>query len=348
MIALAVQLAKRPRTFGAALSVLLVAVIGVIDYVAGYAIFFSAFYLLPVALAAWYVGRGFALAISISCVTVSVVGDYAAGASYANVLIPIWNGAIELTVYLVVVLILTSLRKLHTELEERVRQRTTALTSEIHERARLERELLEVSEREQRRIGHDLHDGVCQHWAATAIAGQVLGEKLAAKSLPEALDAKEVVKLLQDGITLTRNVAHGIAPPEMEAEGLVTALEQFAANVSKMFRVDCQFECESAPSIEDAVAATHLYRIAQEAVNNAVRHGKPRQIIISLGNRKEAVELTVEDDGVGLPDDWQAHRGLGTRIMGHRATMIGGAFSIEPNPTGGTFVKCSVPLSVPR
>ncbi|MGA2245083.1 MAG: sensor histidine kinase [Verrucomicrobiota bacterium] len=343
MSGLAGQLENRPKAFCAAFSVLLVAVIGVIDYLAGYAIFFSAFYLIPVAMAAWFVGRVFGIAISIACVTVSVVGDYAAGASYSNLLVPIWNGAIESTVYFVIVMILTSLRKLHDELEERVRQRTNALTSEMQERARLERELLEVSEREQRRIGHDLHDGVCQHWAATAIAGHVLGEKLAAKSLPEAADAREVVKLVEDGITLTRNVAHGIAPPELESEGLVTALEQFAANVSKMFHVDCLFECESPPLIDDTEAATHLYRIAQEAVNNAIRHGQPRQIVISLANRKEQLELTVEDDGVGLPDDWQKNRGLGTRIMAHRAAMIGGRFSIEPNPTGGTFVKCARP-----
>lgn len=342
------QLGNRSPMFWAAVSVLLVAVIGLVDYRAGYAIIFSAFYLMPVALAAWYAGRLFGLAISIACVTVSVVGDYAAGASYANVLIPIWNGAIELSIYFVVVMILTSLRKLQQELEERVHQRTNALTIQMQERARLERELLEVSEREQRRIGHDLHDGVCQHWAATAIAGQLLGEKLAAKSLPEAVDAREVVKLVQDGITLTRNVAHGIAPPEMESEGLVTALRQFAANVSKMFRIDCTFECETAPPIDDAEAATHLYRIAQEAVNNAIRHGKPRQIIISLGTHKQFVELTVEDDGVGLPEEWQKNRGLGTRIMAHRAAIIGGSFSIEPNPTGGTFVKCSVPAPAGR
>lgn len=343
MSTLASQFKHRPKAFSALVSVLLVTLIGLIDYLAGYAIFFSAFYLIPVALGAWYVGRGFALVISLSSVTVSIVGDYAAGAAYPNLLIPIWNGLIALTVYFVVVKILTSLRKLQGELEARVRQRTTALTSEMNERARLEKELLEVSEREQRRIGHDLHDGICQHWAATAMAGQVLGEKLAAKSLPEAADAREVVKLVENGITLTRNLAHGIAPPEMESEGLVRALLEFAANVSKMFKVNCVFECDAPPQVEDTEAATHLYRISQEAVNNAIRHGKPRQIIISLANRKGQVELTIEDDGGGLPDDWQPKRGLGTRIMAHRAAMIGGTFSIEPNPTGGTFVKCTMP-----
>jgi signal transduction histidine kinase len=336
------QFERRSKPFSAFICVLLVAVIGVIDYLTGYAILFSAFYLIPVALSAWYVGRTFAVVVSVLSAAIWIVGDYAAGAVYPNLLVPIWNGLIELTVYFVVVKILTSLRKLHAELEARVRQRTTALTNEMQERARLEKEILEVSEREQRRIGHDLHDGICQHWTATAIAGQVLGEKLAAKAIPEAADAREVVRLVESGITLTRDLAHGIAPPEMESEGLVRALQEFAANVAKMFKLDCAFECEAPPEIDDSEAATHLYRIAQEAVNNAIRHGKPRQIVICLARRKDRVELSIEDDGGGLPDDWQKRRGLGTRIMAHRAAMIGGVFSIEPNPTGGTFVKCSM------
>jgi signal transduction histidine kinase len=335
------QFAKRSKVFSATVSLALVAVVGVIDYLSGYAIFFSAFYLLPVALASWFVGGFFGIIISTVSVVVWLVGDYAAGARYSSVFVPIWNGAIGLTVYFVVVKALTSLRRLHYELEERVRQRTTALTNEVQERARLEKEILEISEREQRRIGHDLHDSLCQHWAATAMAGQVLTEKLDAKSLAEAADAREIVKLAENGITLTRNLAHGISPAEMETEGLITALREFATNISKLFKVNCTFDCESPPVIGDA-AATHLYRITQEAVNNAIRHGKPKQIVVSLSNQKGRIELTVEDDGSGLPEDWQKNRGMGTRIMAHRAAMIGGTFSIEPNPTGGTFVKCSI------
>lgn len=326
-------------------SMALVAVIGLVDYFAGYTIFFSAFYLLPVALAAWFVGGMFGIAISILSVIVSLVGDYAAGANWPSVFVPLWNGLIGLTVYSVVAKALTNLRRLHNELEERVRQRTVALTNEMQERARLEKEVLEISEREQRRIGHDLHDSLCQHLTATAMAGQVLGEKLAAKSLPEAADAKEVVKLIGDGITLTRNLAHGISPVDMEGEGLVMALRELAMNIFTMFKITCTFVCDSSPLIQDADTATQLYRIAQEAVSNAIRHGQAKQIVMSLSNHQKCLELTIEDDGVGLPDDWQKNRGLGTRIMAHRVAMIGGTVSIEPNPTGGTFVKCSIPIS---
>ena len=346
MSALTTQFENRSKVFSATVSAVLVAIIGLVDYLSGFSLFFSAFYLIPVALASWFVGRNFALAISIASVIVSVWGDYAAGAQYSSVFVPVWNGAIALTVYLVVVKTLTSLRKLQDELEERVRQRTDALASEIQERARLEKEILEISEREQRRIGHDLHDSVCQHWAATAMAGQVLSEKLAGKSLPETADAREIVRLAENGISLTRNLAHGISPAEMETEGLVTALHELAVNISSMFKVDCAFDCVPPVQVNDTATATHLYRIAQEAINNSIRHGKPKQIVVSLANQKNRVELTIEDDGAGLPDDWQKNRGLGTRIMAHRAAMIGGTFSIEANPTGGTFVKCSIPVTV--
>jgi len=339
------SLERRPRPLLMLIGLAILALVGVADYLSGFELSFSVFYLLGIAFATWFVGRSFGFVVSVLSVIVSQSGDFAAGYRPSSLFVPVWNVLILAGFNFIVVWLLANLRVSHKQLEQKVQQRTLSLTREIAERERLEKEVLEISEREQRRIGHDLHDGLCQHWAATAMAGQVLNEKLAAKSLPEAADAREIVKLAENGITLTRNLAHGISPAEMETDGLVTALHELAANVSKMFKVRCAFQCDSPPAISDNTAATHLYRIAQESVHNAVRHGKPGQIIISLAGRKERAELTIEDDGVGLPDDWQKHRGLGTRIMAHRAAMIGGNFSIEPNPTGGTFVKCTMPVA---
>jgi signal transduction histidine kinase len=337
------HLEQGPRVVLILISLGFLALVGVIDYLTGFQISFSVFYLAAVGLAAWFIGKGYGFFFSVLSVAVSILGDIAAGAHYPSPFIPIWNAAILLFFYFIVVWLLTDLRASQKELESKVRQRTTALTREIAERERLEKEILEVSEREQRRIGHDLHDSLCQHLTATAMAGQVLGEKLAARSLPESAEAREIVRLVQDGIALTRNLAHGLSPFDLDAEGLVTGLRELAAGISKTSKIVGTFECESPPAIRDANAATQLYRIAQEAVNNALRHGKPRQIVMSLFDRKGRIELTIEDDGVGLPDDWQKNRGLGTHIMAHRAAMMGGTFSIEPNPTGGTYVKCSIP-----
>jgi signal transduction histidine kinase len=338
------SLERCPRAFLALIGLVFVGLVGVIDWRTGFEISFSVFYLLGIAFTTWFVGRYCGLAVAVLSVIVWQIGDFAAGASYSSVFVPVWNVVILAGFYFIAVLLVANLRESQKQLEEKVRQRTDSLTREIAERERLEKEVIDVSEREQRRIGHDLHDGLCQHWAATAMAGQVLNEKLSARSLPEAADAREIVKLAENGITLTRNLAHGISSTGTEPEGLGAALREMAGNASKIFKIRCVFECEETPSIEDAAAATQLYRIAQEAVHNAIRHGKPGQIVIGLAARKDRIELTVEDDGVGLPEEWQKNRGLGTRIMAHRAAMIGGHFSIESNPTGvGTFVKCSMP-----
>jgi signal transduction histidine kinase len=318
--------------------------IGVIDYLTGFELLFSVFYLLEVGLAAWFVGWGFGLLMSVLSVIVWIGGDVAAGAHYSNLVVPVWNAVILMVFYFIVVWLLTRLRSLHKDLEARVMERTRALRHEMAERERLEEEILQVSESEQRRIGHDLHDGLCQHLTATALAGQVLGERLAAKSLPEANDAGHIVELVEDGIDLARSLARGLYPVEMDAEGLMASFHQLATNLTKASKVRCTFECDKPVLIHDDTVATHLYRITQEAVRNAIRHGKPKWIGINLSEVNRIVRLTIEDDGIGVPEDLKATDGLGVRIMAHRAAMIGGTCSIEPAPTGGTIVTCSLPL----
>ena len=159
--------------------------------------------------------------------------------------------------------------------------------------------------------------------------------------MPETADASKVVEMVEQGIDLARNMARGLYPVEMEAEGLMTAFRELADNITKGAKVFCAFECDAPVLIHDAAAANHLYRIAQEAVRNALRHAKPKRIGISLSERDGRVKLTVEDDGIGLPETGPAGSGLGLRIMAHRAAVIGGTFAIEPAPTGGTLVTCS-------
>ena len=330
---------SRPVLMLACLAV--VALIGLVDYRTGFEISFTVFYLLVVGFATWFIGRGFGLIVSLLSVAVAITGDVKAGARYSTPFIPIWNATLLAASYAIVVWLLSMLRSLQRELEDRVLQRTVALTQEIGERERLEKEILEVGEEERRRIGRDLHDSLCQHLTGTALAGQVLEEKLAARSLAEASDANKVVELVENGITMARDLARGIYPVEVDAEGLMAAFQEFADNTSRWSRTSCVFKCDTPPVlVHEAITASHLYRIAQEATLNAIRHGNAGHIVISLIDRAGRPSLSIEDDGVGLPDDWR--HGLGTRIMAHRAAMIGADFSIEPNPTGGTFVKCSI------
>jgi signal transduction histidine kinase len=341
------KLERRSRLFWMVVSLGFLALVGEIDYWTGFEIYFSVFYLLGIGLATWFVGKRYGLCLSVLSVVVWILGDLAAGAHYSSPFIPIWNSTILLTFYGIVVWLLASLHSIQKELENRVRQRTQALTEEMAERERLEKELLEVSEREQRRIGRDLHDSLCQHLTGTALAGQVLRERLEAEARPEAAQARTIVELVENGILMARELARGIYPVDMEAEGLMAALQELSASLTKWSKVVCVFEHDAPVLIEDAATATHLYRIAQEGVSNAIRHGKAKRIVITLSEQKGRVTLTVEDDGVGLPEGWQQGRGLGTRIMAHRAAMIGGDFEIDLNPTGGTFVRCSCSSAAP-
>ena len=336
------QLEKRSRIVFIVMSLLIVTLIGGVDYLAGIETSFSVFYLLAIGLAAWRVGRGVAIFISIFSVAVSLAGDLANGARFSNPMVPAWNALILLAFYLVVVWLLSMLRSLYLNLEIQVSQRTRALTEEIVERERLERELLEISEREQRRIGQDLHDGLCQHLTGAALAGQVLVGKLASLNLPVAADANHVVVILEEAILLSRRLAKGLYPVEIESDGLMLALEEFAATTSKLFKVDCRFECDLPVLIHDSATAGHLYRIAQEAAGNAIKHGKAKAILIRLDASEESTVLSIKDDGSGLPEVLPKNRGMGLRIMAHRSAMIGGIFNARRDASGGTLVTCEL------
>jgi len=339
------NLERWPRPWLVVVGLVLLAVIGVIDYLTGYEMLFSVFYLLEVGMATWFLGRGFGLLMSVLSVAVWIGGDMAAGARYDRPWVPIWNALILVVFYFIVVWLLASLRTLKRELENRVAERTQALTREMAERQRLEEEILAISEREQRRMGHDLHDGLCQHLTATALAGQVLDERLSAQGLPEAADAARVVGLVEEGINLARSLARGLYPVEMEAEGLMTAFHDLVSNIAQSTKVRCVFECQTPVLIHDDAVAAQLYRIAQEAVRNALQHGRPKRIGVNLSEQHGMVTLAVEDDGAGFPEGGPKSGGLGVRIMAHRAAMIGGHFAIEPAPTGGTIVSCSFPAT---
>ncbi|HXN06015.1 MAG TPA: sensor histidine kinase [Nitrospiria bacterium] len=338
------QLEKQPRRFFVAAAIATVVAIGVIDYAINHEITFSVFYLLAVGMATWFVGKRFGAFISLFSVAVSFAGDLAAGARYSTLLIPAWNASILLAFYLIVVWLLTNLRSLQKGLEARVVARTAELTGEIAERERLERELLEISEREQRRIGQDLHDSLCQHLTATSLAGQVLEEKLILRGLPEAAYANKVVDLVEEGISLARRLAKGLHPIELEAAGLMESLDGLASTTSELFKVSCRFECESPVLIHDPTTSGHLYRITQEALSNAIKHGKARNIIVRLETLDDGIALLIKDDGVGLPELPSKNGGMGLRIMAHRAGMIGAAFHVKREDSGGTAVLCKLGL----
>jgi PAS domain S-box-containing protein len=219
----------------------------------------------------------------------------------------------------------------------------TGFIRDITERKRMEKEVLEISEREQRRIGQDLHDGLCQHLAGVEMLSQVLAQKLASKSKDGAARATEIAKAVREAIGQTRLLARGLSPVTLESEGLMSALAELALNTEKIFRVQCVFDCEEIVKFDDHAAATHLFRIAQEAVSNAIKHGKAKKISIQLRQEPQHLRVRVSDDGVGFPENFSGGTGMGLRIMQTRIGMVGGSLTIERNSGPGISVSCAAP-----
>ena len=338
LIQLAGIMISRPRTA----TTCFVLVVGIVDYLTSCGLSLSVFYLLAIGIAAWFAGRGFAVALAVLSVVVWLMAQYAAGARYDNLIVVIWNAVILLVSYLVVVWLLRNMRTLHDELETRVRQRTAALNEEAAERDRLEKEVLNISERERQRIGHDLHDSLGQHLTAAALAGQVLQEKLTAALSAEAHNAGILVQLLNQAIEDTRQLSRGLAPIEMAGEGLMDSLRELTTSTEARSKIRCDFSYEKPVLINDSATATHLYRIAQEAVNNAVKHAKPSHIGIQLSDDNGGLELIVEDNGIGIPQPRLKNRGMGLWIMNHRAGMIGATLAVQHPAEGGTAITCTL------
>jgi signal transduction histidine kinase len=283
-----------------------------------------------------YVGPGLSFLMAVLSAFVWLSADIAAGERFGDIAIPIWNTGIRMSVFVLVVLLFTN----REYLQKLVDQRTRKLRQEIRMRSRLEKELLEIAESGQRRIGQDLHDSLGQQLTATALAGKVLAKKLANKSVVEPALADRLVTMVEEAIELTRNLARTLHPIELGAEGLENALKNLAANLSKAFAVSCRFQPSSPLVFNDPQAAIHLYRIAQEAASNAIRHGHARNIVISLAATNKVLMLSITDDGSGLPPEARAKNGMGLRIMNYRAGMIGGTFDIQNLPAGGARAVC--------
>jgi PAS domain S-box-containing protein len=212
------------------------------------------------------------------------------------------------------------------------------------ERTRLERQILEISDREQARIGQDIHDGLCQQLVSLAFDANGLEGELTRQHLPEATKATRIARCLDEAITETRQLARGLFPIRLEAEGIFPALEELARTTRERFGVRCRFTSKTPVKMESRVVATHLYRIAQEAVTNAIKHGRPRSILIRLRDRGSAMELRVDDDGAGLKSGKPGRgQGMGLHIMQYRARSLGATLQVELGAGGGTMVCCCVP-----
>ncbi|MHC4156341.1 MAG: PAS domain-containing sensor histidine kinase, partial [Planctomycetota bacterium] len=242
------------------------------------------------------------------------------------------------------------LRQYRQHLEELVAARTTELQEtnerlrlEIDQRKQLEKQLLEISEREKRLIGQELHDSIGQQFTGIAFMTKVLEKRLTDKLPDEAAGATEIRKLVNEAMSQTRILAKGLHPVDLDAESLMSALQELAATTERLFGVNCTFGCDKPVPIHDTVVAVNLYRIAQEAVNNAIKHGKAGNIRIGLVSNGGQSVLTVKNDGLDFGSAPKKSGGMGLNIMQHRAEIIKGSLDICRGASGGAEVTCIFP-----
>lgn len=225
----------------------------------------------------------------------------------------------------------------------------TGIIRDISERKKLEQKILDISEETQQRIGQDIHDDLCQQLAAIGCLAQAALKRVKAVAAEEAESIEEVVRLISQANARAREMSHGLAPVVLESEGLMSALAELASGTAKIFHVNCRFVCESPVLVRDNRAATQLYRIAQEAVSNAVRHSHAVHIVITLDEAGGKISLRVHDNGIGIHDHSPGRgTGLGLLTMTHRARMLGGTLTVGPGSFGGTLVECVVPSPDPQ
>lgn len=256
-----------------------------------------------------------------------------------------------------------ALQKLNEDLEARVAARTAALltstesllrsTADVvkanEERRHLQDDVLRTSEAERARIGEDLHDDLGQQLAGIWCLSLAMQKNLETRSSPEAADAARISEHLGKSLALTRSLARGLHPVAAEAGGLMAALRALADRSSELFKVRCRLVCRHHVDIHDPAMATHLFRIAQEAVTNACKHGHAKHIQIALSTTSERLKLSISDDGSRVPKpDHAGGGGMGIRIMNFRAESLGGSLVFHWKPGGGSRVTCTIPFSTRR
>jgi len=333
------QIDPRSRWLGFA-GLACIPLVGWLDHKTGPAISLALFYIPPVAMAAWFGGRRVGL-IAAFASAAALTADVPESAQFSTPLIYCWNATTRLLIYPLVALLVAALRQQRDQLQTVIEQQNARLELEMAERALAEREIIEAGAREQRRIAYDLHDDLGQHLVGIALKAKLLGEKLRSAHPAQAEEASTIARLANDAARQTRLTAHKL-DGDNGAIDLTTALPQLAAAVEENCRVRVSVNTSACSVPMSAQVAVQLYRIAQEAMRNAIEHGRADTVEIYLVSHQEQIVLTVSDNGRGF-DPSVAGQGLGFRTMGSRAHSVGGSCEVESRARGTTLI-CRVPI----
>lgn len=314
-----------------------------VDSSIDYRISLLIFYILPVGYATIRVGPVFATILAITAVIFSKTADLLAGMPYPGLSIMMWNGAVDLLLFLIAICLLRLLNRQMEGLEATVRERTQHLLDQMSERGRLEREITELSEREHRRLGHELHDLICHELAGIAIDSHLLTRELFSMGFGKAEQARAIAVKVDRALTNSRNLAKGFVIAGFDSAGLVEALEETARQVEKGGRISCFIHWQKNLALAGEDTLTQVFRIAQEAIRNAVQHAAASRIEVRCECTEKVFRLTIEDNGRGFSSSERNRKGLGLSIMAYRASLLGGEVKFERPATGGTRVICEVP-----
>jgi signal transduction histidine kinase len=332
------------RTLAAIWLLITVLLIGVLDRVTGTRLSLVAVYLVPISLAVVWLGRGPGFVFGLAAVVARFTADALDGDASVHDTWLWWNSAASMVVYSVVVWTLDVLMSFYRQLELRVRERTAELEAETRRRQDVQRQLLAISASERSAMGRELHDQLGQHLVGTAMAAQVLAQRLHARDEAAGREARAIADLVEQGIAQTRQMAHGLLLTQIEPERLEAEFLELCAALRQLYpRVTCDCLIESPPRLRDAGAAAQVFRIGQEALRNALRHSGAKRVELRLTRWGDDLGLVVEDDGCGLPSGEVQSGGLGLSIMRHRAEHLGTTLEVRSTPGGGTRISVRVP-----
>jgi signal transduction histidine kinase len=329
-------LTRQPTPVAFAESVVLLFGIGSLDLATGHQVSLFLFYSAPIVFAVWLCDNKSAFAVAGLAGVLWSWADIVLGYSYLSATVQAWEISIRFAFFFLVALAGIATKERH--------QASGARIELLEHARRLEQQIIEVSEYEQQRIGRDLHDGLCQYLAAIGCVATSLKIDLEQRGLEKlAATAAEIEKLLAESVKQARDLAHGLMPVQLDEAGLPAALQALAASTSRLLRIDCTFEFAGENGYTHPGKATHLYRIAQEAITNARKHGRANNVEVRVSANSSALSLSIADDGVGFSKTEKDTNGVGLSIMRYRANVVGGELEIEERPTGGTIVSCIVP-----
>ena len=312
--------------------ILLVILVGIIDYATGYEVSFFPFYSFPILVALWFNGVIAAVFISSLSAAVWCLIDYEVGHVYTHEWLRFWDMIVRLMFFCLVVATGSAFR--------RQRDLTRARIELLERSHQLEQEIINISERERLTIGRDLHDSLGQHLVAIGYAADALKRDLG-KGLLAIDTAHKIADSIHDAVVRARDIARGLSPVDQDEGGLESALEAFTQRVSRLTGIQCRFHADGMLQACENSRAIHIFRIAQEATNNALKHAQPNKIDIHFEIKNDGLILSIRDDGKGFQPN-ETSNGMGLNIMQYRANTIGGTLDIKPAAPHGTVVTCRI------